>query len=109
MSEENVEICAARSRRGRSRRRGDAGVIRARRSRRLVEFQGMDAHVVRGHGELRTMVEAPSGLRTFRSEHDVRGEIGRGCAAENTAYLRGRDGVRVEARSAWLINLQDGR
>ena len=29
--------------------------------------------------------------------------------AENTAYLRGRDGVPVQARSAWLITLRDGR
>ena len=27
---------------------------------------------------------------------------------ENVAYLRGRDGIEVEARSAWLVRFQDG-
>jgi hypothetical protein len=27
---------------------------------------------------------------------------------ENVAYLRGRDGIEVEARSAWLVTFQDG-
>ena len=29
--------------------------------------------------------------------------------AENIAYLRGRDGIDVQARSAWLITIQDGQ
>jgi ketosteroid isomerase-like protein len=28
--------------------------------------------------------------------------------AENVAYLRGRDGIEVQARSAWLITTRDG-
>ena len=29
--------------------------------------------------------------------------------AENRTFLRGRDGVEVEARSAWLITIRDGK
>ena len=29
--------------------------------------------------------------------------------AENVAYLRGRDGIEVEARSAWLVTFRDGQ
>lgn len=28
--------------------------------------------------------------------------------AENVAYMRGRDGIEVEARSAWLITIRNG-
>jgi hypothetical protein len=28
---------------------------------------------------------------------------------ENVAYLRGRDGIEVRARSAWLIAFRDGQ
>jgi ketosteroid isomerase-like protein len=28
--------------------------------------------------------------------------------AENVAYLRGRDGIEVQARSTWLITIRDG-
>jgi hypothetical protein len=28
--------------------------------------------------------------------------------AENVAYMRGRDGIEVQARSAWLITIRDG-
>ena len=27
---------------------------------------------------------------------------------ENVGYLRGRDGIEVQARSAWLITIRDG-
>ena len=29
--------------------------------------------------------------------------------AENVTHMRGRDGIEVEARSAWLITIRDGR
>jgi ketosteroid isomerase-like protein len=29
--------------------------------------------------------------------------------AENISYLRGRDGIEVQARSAWLITMRDGQ
>ena len=55
------------------------------------------------HGELRTMVEDFFGaFDVLWIEHERPVEIGEGVVlAENTAYLRGRDGVRVQARSAW--------
>jgi hypothetical protein len=28
---------------------------------------------------------------------------------ENLAYLRGRDGIEVQARIAWLITIRDGK
>ena len=73
--------------------------------------RGINAHVFRGHGELRTMVE--DFFEVFDVlwiEHERPVEIKDGVVlTENTAYLRGRDGVRVQARSAWLTTIDEGK
>jgi ketosteroid isomerase-like protein len=72
---------------------------------------GLDARVYRGHQEIRRFA------RRFRdSFEEIRiellddpVELEEGLLfAENISYLRGRDGIEVQARSAWLITIRDG-
>jgi ketosteroid isomerase-like protein len=73
--------------------------------------RSFDAGVYRGHGEIRAFVE-----RFLANWDEVRFEIVDGprevedglLITENVAYLRGRDGIEVQARSAWLITIRDG-
>jgi ketosteroid isomerase-like protein len=73
--------------------------------------RAFDAGVYRGHGEIRAFTE--EFLATW---DEVRFEIVDGpveledglLITENVAYLRGRDGIEVQARSAWLITIRDG-
>ena len=70
-----------------------------------------EAGVYRGHGEIRAFAE-----EFLAAWDDVRFEFVDGpvevrdglLIAENVAYLRGRDGIEVQARSAWLITIRDG-
>jgi ketosteroid isomerase-like protein len=72
---------------------------------------GFDAGVYRGRDEVRAFVE-----RFRESFDDIRIEligdpieVRDGLVlADNVTYLRGRDGVRVEARSAWLVTFANG-
>ena len=73
--------------------------------------RAFDAGVYRGHGEIRAFTE--EFLATW---DEVRFEIVDGpveledglLITENVAYLRGRDGIEVQARSAWLITIRNG-
>ncbi len=73
--------------------------------------RGVDAGVLRGHDEIRGFVE-----RFLAAWDEVRidllndpEEVKDGLlVAENVTYLRGRDGVEVEARSAWLVTIRNG-
>jgi ketosteroid isomerase-like protein len=70
-----------------------------------------DAGIYRGHGEIRAYTEAF--LATW---DEVRLKIVDGpieveeglLVTENVAYLRGRDGIEVQARSAWLHTFRNG-
>ena len=69
------------------------------------------AGIYRGHGEIRTFVEeflaAWEGVRLEIVDRPV--EVRDGLLiADNVAHLRGRDGIEVQARSAWLITIRDG-
>jgi ketosteroid isomerase-like protein len=70
---------------------------------------GFDAGVYRGHGEIREFVQ-----RFLETFDEVRFELGDpvdvedGLLVENVAYMRGRDGIEVQARSAWLVTIRDG-
>jgi ketosteroid isomerase-like protein len=74
--------------------------------------RSFDAGVYRGHDEIRAF--AQQFLETW---DQVRLEIIDGpveveddvLITENLAHLRGRDGIEVEARSAWLITIRDGK
>jgi ketosteroid isomerase-like protein len=74
--------------------------------------RGFDARVFRGHDEIRALLA--SFLETFEGARielvDDPVEIEDGLViAENVTYLRGRDGVEVQARSCWLIRIRDGQ
>jgi ketosteroid isomerase-like protein len=73
--------------------------------------RAFDAGVYRGHGEIRAFIE---GFLANWNENrialvygPVQVEDGV-LIAENVEYMRGRDGIEVQARSAWLITIQDG-
>jgi ketosteroid isomerase-like protein len=74
--------------------------------------RGPEAGVYRGHHEIRAFWQ-----RFLATWADVRIEIVYGpievedgvLVVENVAYLRGRDAVEVQARSAWLITSRDGK
>jgi ketosteroid isomerase-like protein len=73
--------------------------------------RGVEAGVYRGHDEIRAF--AQRFLATwdeFRLEIDDPVEIEDDLLlTENLAHLRGRDGIEVQARSAWLIRFRDGK
>jgi ketosteroid isomerase-like protein len=72
--------------------------------------RGFDAGVFRGRDEIRAFWER------FRAAfEEVRNELVELLevdddlvVVDNRAYLRGRDGIEVEARSAWLIRFRNG-
>jgi ketosteroid isomerase-like protein len=72
--------------------------------------RGFDAGVFRGHDEIRAHWQ-----RLLDAFDEVRidlvdpVEVEEGLVVvENVAYQRGRDGIEVQARSAWLITIRDG-
>jgi ketosteroid isomerase-like protein len=73
--------------------------------------RGLDAGVYRGYDEIRGFME-----RFLAAWDEVRIEIVDGpvevesgvLITENVAYLRGRDGIDVEAQSAWLTTIRNG-
>jgi ketosteroid isomerase-like protein len=72
--------------------------------------RGLEPVVVRGRDEIRSYMERfREAFEEVRIELEDIFEAEEGVViAENLAYLRGRDGIEVTARSAWLITLQDG-
>jgi ketosteroid isomerase-like protein len=72
--------------------------------------RGLEPVVVRGRDEIRSYMERfREAFEEVRIELEDVFEAEEGVViAENLAYLRGRDGIEVTARSAWLITLQDG-
>jgi ketosteroid isomerase-like protein len=112
MSQENVEI-VRRSTDAISRRDLDVWLGTWAQDAVLdwSNARSFDAGVYRGHGEIRAFAEAF--LATW---DEVRFEIVDGpeeveeglLITENVAYMRGRDGIEVQARSAWLITIRDG-
>ena len=112
MSQENMEI-VRRSTDAYNRRDLD-GMLETWAQDAVLDWSNartFDAGVYRGHGEIRAFME--EFLATWA---EVRLEIVDGpiqveddlLVTENVAYLRGRDGIEVQARSAWLHTFQDG-
>jgi ketosteroid isomerase-like protein len=112
MSQENIEIVRRHTA---AYNRGDLdGFMEDWAPDAVVDWsnsRGWDAGVYRGR-EVRAFVQR------FRDAFDeIRIEIVDGpreirdglVFAENVTYLRGRDGVEVEARSAWLVTFRDGQ
>jgi ketosteroid isomerase-like protein len=113
MSQENVEIVRRSTD---AYNRGDLdGMLENWAPDAVLDWshaRAFDAGVYRGHGEIRAFTEG------FRATWDeARFEIVDGpvevedglLITENVAYLRGRDGIEVQARSAWLITIRDGK
>ena len=111
MSQENVEKV----------RRGFAEYNRGDVERALQEWapdavwdwsngHGFDAGVYRGRDEIRAFWQQRSAAwEEDRLEIVDLVEVGDDrVIVENVAYLRGRDGIEVEARSAWLVTFEDG-
>ncbi|MGH2967252.1 MAG: nuclear transport factor 2 family protein [Solirubrobacterales bacterium] len=112
MSQENVEI-VRRSTDAYNRRDLD-GILESWAQDAMLDWsnaRSFDAGVYRGHGEIRAFME-----EFFASWDEVRIEIVYGpveveddlLIAENVTYMRGRDGIEVQARSAWLITIRNG-
>ena len=112
MSQENVEI-VRRSTDAYNRRDLD-GMLETWAQDAVLDWSNarvFDAGVYRGHGEIRAFTEAF--LATW---DEVRLEIVDGpvevedglLVTENVAYLRGRDGIEVQARSAWPHTFRNG-
>jgi ketosteroid isomerase-like protein len=111
MSHENVEIV----RRGTDayNRRDLDGILENWAPDAVVDWsrsRGFDAGVFRGHDEIRAhwqrLLDAFDEVR-IELVDPVEVEEGL-VVVENVAYQRGRDGIEVQARSAWLIAIRDG-
>jgi ketosteroid isomerase-like protein len=113
MSRENVEIV----RRGTDAyNRGDLdGLLENWAPDAVVDWsrsRGFDAGVFRGHDAIRAHWQ-----RLLAAFEEVRielvdpiEEVEDGLlVVENLGYLRGRDGIEVQTRSAWLITIRDGQ
>ena len=71
----------------------------------------VEAGVYRGHGEVRRFAQRFSeAFEENRIELVDPVEVKDGLVlVENVAYMQGRDGIEVQARSAWLITFRDGQ
>jgi ketosteroid isomerase-like protein len=112
MSEENVEL-VRRSTDAYNRRDLD-GFLENWAPDAVVDWsnsRGFEAGVYRGHGEIRAFTQqflaAFDEVRIELLADPVEVQDGL-LVAENVTYLQGRDGIEVEARSAWLITIRDG-
>jgi ketosteroid isomerase-like protein len=112
MSRENVEIV----RRGTDafNRRDLDGTLEGWAPDAVLDWsnsRGVEAGVYRGHSEIRAFMERFLGtwdeVRIEFIDGPVEIEDGL-LLTENVTYLRGRDGIQVQARSAWLTRIRDG-
>jgi ketosteroid isomerase-like protein len=112
MSQENVEI-VRRSTDALNRRDLD-GLVENRATDAVVDWsnsRGPEAGVYRGHDEIRAFAK-----RFLAAWDEVRVEIDDPIeveddvlVVENVAYLRGRDSIETQARSAWVTTFRDGQ
>jgi ketosteroid isomerase-like protein len=112
MSQENVEIV----RQGTDAyNRGDLdGILEHWAPDAVLDWsnsRGFEVGVYRGRDEIRAFWRRfLAAFEAIRFEIDDPVEVEDGLlVVENIAYLRGRDGIEVEARSAWLITIEDRR
>jgi ketosteroid isomerase-like protein len=111
MSQENVEL--VRRATDAYNRRDVDGVLHHWAPDAVLDWsnsRGPEAGVYRGHRQIRAFVHQFLGAwDELRLELDDPEEIEDGVlVVENVTYLRGRDGIEVQARSAWLITIRDG-
>ena len=111
MSEENIEI-VRRSTDAYNRRDLD-GILENWAPDAVVDWtnsRGLEVAVVRGHEAIRAFMQ-----RFLETFDEIRLELNDIVeveddllVVENVAHVRGRDGIETQARSAWLISIQDG-
>ena len=111
MSEENVEL--VRRAVDAYNRRDLDGILESWAQDAMLDWsnaRSFDAGVYRGHGEIRAFTQRfLEAFDEVRLEIDDLHEVEDGLLImENVTYLRGRDGIEVQARSAWLITIRDG-
>ena len=72
---------------------------------------GFEAGVIRGRAEIQAYMERFLGtFDEVRIELVDLVEVKEGLVLmENIAHVRGRDGIEAQARSAWLIEIRNGR
>jgi ketosteroid isomerase-like protein len=112
MSQENVEI-VRRSTDALNRRDLD-GLVENWATDAVVDWsnsRGPESGVYRGHDEIRAFAK-----RFLAAWDEVRVEIDDPIEAEddvlvveNITYLRGRDSIETQARSAWVTTFRDGQ
>jgi ketosteroid isomerase-like protein len=73
--------------------------------------RGLEAGVYRGHHEIRAFTRRfLAAWDEVRLEIEDPIEVGDDVLVlENVTYLRGRDGIETQARSAWLTTFRDGQ
>jgi ketosteroid isomerase-like protein len=73
--------------------------------------RGLEAGVYRGHHEIRAFTRRfLAAWDQVRLEIEDPIEVGDDVLVlENVTYLRGRDGIETQARSAWLTTFRDGQ
>jgi|SRR3954451_25001438 len=112
MSQENVEI-VRRSTDAINRRDLD-GFLESWAQDAVLDWsnaRSFDAGVYRGHHEIRAFAEAflatwdEVRFETVDGPVEVKDGL---LITENVTYMRGREGIEVQARSAWLITIRNG-
>ena len=73
--------------------------------------RGPDAGIYRGREEIRAFTQrflaAWDGVRLELDDPiEIEDDL---LVVKNVTYLRGRDGIKTRARSAWLLTLRDGQ
>jgi ketosteroid isomerase-like protein len=112
MSQQNVEL--VRRSTAAFNRRDPGGMLEDWAPDAVLDWSNgrFEAGVYRGHDEIRASMEeflaAWDEVRIEIVDAPVEVEDGL-LITENVAYLRGRDGIEVQARSAWLITIRDGK
>jgi ketosteroid isomerase-like protein len=112
MSQENLEIVRRSTD---AYNRGDLdGIVEHWAPDAVLDWsnsRGLEAGVYRGDDEIRAFTK-----RFLAAWDDVRLELDEPIeveddllVVENVTYLRGRDGIETQARSAWVLTFRDGQ
>jgi ketosteroid isomerase-like protein len=86
------------------------GAVGPRRDLGLVQHPRIRCGRLSGHGEIRAFWQRfQAAFEEIRLELvdvlEVEDDL---LIVENVAYMRGRDGIEVQARSAWLVTIRGG-
>ncbi len=111
MTQENVEIVR---RSIAAYNRGDLdGVVESWAPDAVLDWSrshGIEAGIYRGRAEIKEYMQRfLDSFEEVRLQIENSVEVENGLLVENVAYFRGRDGIEVQARSAWLIAIRDGQ